>query len=569
MDNAKNFSYLVNTIGQEEVYVHLNTSFFLVGEYMYYSIYTKKASNNRLSDLSKVAYIELVGENGLKVFKHKVFLVDGLGQGDFFLPVSVPSGNYKLIGYTQWMTNWGIDSFFQTDVVVINPYTNDQKALLPDSAVLDGSLVAKENPKNSNRFSDLNMANTIKLDIDSKQFSKRKKVALKLSTNELDFLNGNYSISVRKKDSILLFGKTNPHNAQRKRSENNVFREDINLPELRGDLIIGRLLSKSEEANIENKKILFSIPGEEYIFKVLTTNEFGRFLFSLDKHLVNSNAIFQVLGSNSENYEIILEDIDTIDYDKIKFSDFHLKPIMKEQILQRSIHNQIENAYFEIKPDTVKINEERLPFYGNADIVYNLDDYTRFKTVKETFVEIISNVWITYDKNGSPLLSVRSLQPLENQTAYKSLVIVDGLALKDIQPLLEFDSRKIESIKIIRDKYVLGSQIFQGIVDIQTLENEFNENHKPEYFNEITLSKPLVPKKYFKQSYDNKQADVEKGNIPDYRHQLLWLPNFKFNSSKETIEFYTSDVTGDFEICIEGFTKNGTPVSLREMITVE
>ena len=72
----------------------------------------------------------MVGENGLVIFKHKLRLEDGYGHGDFFIPVSVSSGNYKLIGCTRWMLNWGEEVFFQEDISILNPYTNAQKPFL-------------------------------------------------------------------------------------------------------------------------------------------------------------------------------------------------------------------------------------------------------------------------------------------------------------------------------------------------------------------------------------------------------------------------------------------------------
>ena len=58
-------------------------------------------------------------------------------------------------------------------------------------------------------------------------------------------------------------------------------------------------------------------------------------------------------------------------------------------------------------------------------------------------------------------------------------------------------------------------------------------------------------------------------HIPDYRYQLLWKPDLNLNEGEMSIEFFTSDITGDFEISLEGYTNNGIPVSLRKFITVE
>lgn len=73
-----------------------------------------------------------------------------------------------------------------------------------------------------------------------------------------------------------------------------------------------------------------------------------------------------------------------------------------------------------------------------------------------------------------------------------------------------------------------------------------------------------TPKKaYYKQEY----ISDKNTRIPDYRTQLLWNP--AINTTSSEITFYTSDVIGLFEIIIEGFTNEGKPLSIKELIEVK
>ena len=101
-------------IPQEKIFLHHNASFLLTGEYLYYKVYCLSTKTDALSDFSKIAYVELINTNKDQIFRHKVRLESGLGRGDFFLPTNIPSGNYKLIAYTQWMRNGEDQHFFQT-----------------------------------------------------------------------------------------------------------------------------------------------------------------------------------------------------------------------------------------------------------------------------------------------------------------------------------------------------------------------------------------------------------------------------------------------------------------------
>ena len=92
-------------IHQENIFLHHNASLLFIGEYIYYKVYNLNAEDNHLSSISKLAYVELVGADKQLVFKHKIKLTSGVGQGDFLIPNTVLSGNYKLIAYTIWMKN--------------------------------------------------------------------------------------------------------------------------------------------------------------------------------------------------------------------------------------------------------------------------------------------------------------------------------------------------------------------------------------------------------------------------------------------------------------------------------
>ncbi len=75
---------------------------------------------------------------------------------------------------------------------------------------------------------------------------------------------------------------------------------------------------------------------------------------------------------------------------------------------------------------------------------------------------------------------------------------------------------------------------------------------------------PKPKKIYNKIEYLNQ---TDEARIPDYRNQLFWAPEVRLNQSNSS--FYTSDVSGNFEIRLEGFTKNGVPVSIRDFIEVK
>ena len=543
----------VNESPQEKVFIHFNTSFLLAGEYLCYKAYVLNSETLTPSQISSVAYIELQGESGETVFRHKVALENGAGEGDFFVSTDVPSGNYKLLGYTRWMLNGEKEELFQGDVVLVNSYSNDQEALLSS---LDNEEYSAERTQSGASVQKKESVTSPEL----KTYGKREHVELNLNGMEDLDPNGNYSVSVKKVHDIVVpkIGFSKDISAEGK-FFNVEPGEQFYLPELRGELFRGKLVAKDGNNLLSSadKKVALSIPGQNFILKISRTTENGEFFFNVENYNLAEEVILQVLGEEKANFEIVIDPPPKIDTSDLQFGDFQLTPEIEDLILQESVYNQIENAYFTIKPDTLKLPEQKLPFYGDRMSTYNLDDYTRFNTLQETFVEIVREITISGE-----MLKIRGYDPLVD-SKMPPLLIVDGIIVQDHGQFIDFPARRIQSIGVLRDKYFYGPEVFHGIVNVETIEGDFQEKLETDFFT-TTLLRPQPEKKYFRQTYN--EGEIWE-NIPDFRRQLLWAPDF--DPSTGSIEFYTSDVAGEYEIILQGFTSSGKGITLREKILVE
>jgi hypothetical protein len=104
----------------EKVFVHTDKSFYLAGELMWFKVYDVDGVFQKPLDLSKIAYLELLGTDQKPVMQAKVALEKGSGQGSFVLPLSLATGIYTLRAYTSWMKNFGTDYFFQKNISIVN-----------------------------------------------------------------------------------------------------------------------------------------------------------------------------------------------------------------------------------------------------------------------------------------------------------------------------------------------------------------------------------------------------------------------------------------------------------------
>ncbi|UII78535.1 hypothetical protein [Flagellimonas sp. CMM7] len=566
LDNSEDIDYL--NIHQEKVFIHYNSTLLFTGEYLYYKVYNLNSDNNGLSNLSKIVYIELVGEDKESVFRHKVRLENSSGQGDFFIPTTVKSGNYKLIGYTQWMKNGSKNNFFQGEIAIINPYQNDQKVILKDSSIVSSN--SSRSLLNSKTQSATKANNEgIKISVDQNTFKKRSKVSLKLEDVTKTYSGGTYSLSVRNIDTIekpLMLTSKAFRSLQSKKEK---VKNHIYLPEFRGELISGKVLPKDTISPVDNVNIALSIPEKNgYDLKVVTTDKNGVFLVSLEKAYNGTKAFVQVLGEARQKYTIKLDSDSPMDYSGLTFNRFEITPEMRDMIVERSVHNQIENSYFSIKPDSLKPTPTVIPVYKDIMNTYILDDYTRFSTIRETLVEVIELVWSKRIGKGEYTFQVKENDyDFYIKPDFSPLVVVDGIPVQNHDHLLGYNARNVRSISFLRDKYVLGSKIFQGVIDIETIDGDFVSPYNGDHRVNFDLFKPLPIKKYFNQKY-TEETKPDTDRILDFRYQLLWEPNLELKGNKTVIDFFTSDVSGNYEICLEGFTASGEPISTRKVISV-
>ncbi|WP_282080232.1 hypothetical protein [Aquimarina algiphila] len=555
-------------IPQEKMFIHYNTSLLFVGEYLYYNVYNFTTDDNLLSSISKIAYVVLVNEKGKSVFKHKIKLDKGLGQGDFFVPVSIPSGNYKLIGYTQWMLNTE-GSFFEGDISILNPYQVDQDVILSKNDSLINP-VAKELKKTSHKEVDANIKSTIKLSSDYETYKKRTRVELAIENESLE--GGTFSISVRRKE---VFKNANVFTSKEFLDKYTDISKKLNLspgssvflPEMRGELIYGKIIPKEPSFTVSDQNIALSMPGKSSDIKIVSTDKEGNFVFNLNNRNIKNEIWIEVFEEGRENYNIVIDEIPEIDYKNLEFYKFKISKSLKDYIEKRSVHNQIETNFYSVKPDTIKQPDFVLPFYGNKEIeTYVLDDYTRFKTVRETILEIVDGVWIKKDNNNKSVFGVRTNYPEQKKDNFPLLLIVDDVIVQHHEDVIAYSASKIKSIGYIKDRYYLGTRVFDGVIIIKTIEEDFFNALNYSSDSPVVLADLQDDKQYFGQQYDK---DKIYSRIPDYRYQLLWRPNFTINKKKTNITFFTSDVVGDFEVSLEGFTTNGIPVSIKKNISVE
>ena len=118
---------------REKIFAHTDKDFYVTGEILWFKLYDVSADSLKPLRLSNVAYVEILNTNQKPVLQATVALNNGSGNGSFYIPSSINSGNYIFRAYTNWMKNFGADAYFQKQITVVNTLTQLVKPVNRDS----------------------------------------------------------------------------------------------------------------------------------------------------------------------------------------------------------------------------------------------------------------------------------------------------------------------------------------------------------------------------------------------------------------------------------------------------
>ena len=105
---------------QEKVYLHFDNTGYFRGETMWFSAYVVRTDRQRLTDMSRVLYVELLDPTGEIVETRKLKLDGGRGSGSIKLDKLLTSGFYEVRAYTRYMLNWDAAWAFSRVIPVFN-----------------------------------------------------------------------------------------------------------------------------------------------------------------------------------------------------------------------------------------------------------------------------------------------------------------------------------------------------------------------------------------------------------------------------------------------------------------
>jgi hypothetical protein len=326
------------------------------------------------------------------------------------------------------------------------------------------------------------------------------------------------------------------------------------LPETHTHTLSGHVFTSfGKEA--KNVSCFLSSPSKEINTYVSKSNNTGDIFFEPKVFFGERKMIFQAKYQVDSIYKIV------IDNPFIKSSSINqLVPLKlfettKSLLVNRSVAMQVQDVYY--PTNFPKLKNDSLSFFGKPDETYHLDDYTRFPVMEEVMREYVKGVEVRRRKDGFHFNVLDNV----NRTIFNDdpLVLIDGVPIFDINRIMEFDPLKIEKLEVVDRKFYIGSWACPGIVSYSTYQNDlggFELDASALVLNYEGLQSTL---EFYSPQYATDESRLSR--LPDLRSLLYWNPTVVTDDKGfATIQFYTSDLKGNFRVEVEGMDKKGNPV---------
>ena len=506
----------------ERTYVCTDRHSYVAGEDVFCSVFCFDGGSGSLSDFSSVAYVELISPEGSAV-RVKMALQDGRGAGRLRLPSTLPTGNYRLIAYTALNRNEEDMDYFRGSRV-ISVY-NTLSASRQESVVLDAAPAAVEGKDRSygtaveGKGRPYGAAAPAGLELEQRGDS----LFLRNSGTEcLDFCLS-LSISDALPDpegpGLADFLKARSGDRATLRTD-----AELSIPEYEGEIVSIRV-----PAMYSGVTAVLSGPGLRNDIYSSTVDSTGLVSFYTGNIYGDRDLVFE-LNSRDVNDDFSLEVLSPFaspELDRDGVPELHLNGSVAEDLKRRSVAMQISRHFgIDEYMDSLQLRPDLL-FKGGAMTVYEMDDYTRFPTMRETIVEYVREVHIRR-QDGEPVLKIvpgKSFESYSSMLGGNALVLVDGVPVSEHGRVLDLNPALLRRICIYPYDVSTGSCIYSGVVNFISFRGDMAGLQFPGRVRILDFHGVTFPVTV--------GAAEEDSLSPDYRYTRIWQPLLHLEAGEE------------------------------------
>lgn len=520
----------------ERVFISTDKDVYVAGDDMFVSAFSLNTAAGTFSNVSRVAYLEIVSTDG-PVQTGKIALTGGRGGGVIPLRNTIPTGNYRIVSYTaQSFNEEGFDYEEGSKLVsIINPFTTERSE--------SGVEILSEEDYAALSSAELPSAGSLQAEM--------KDGCLTLTNRSSEPVS--LSVSLCNEDAIVSPNSVNPVTFLESATSGSVFSQNRTL-DYDGEVVRAKVVGTADYSSIEGNMTYLSIPGRVSDMYSSVMDENGETVF-YTKNIYGDEEAFLEISSPGTECHLEIES----PFRKVRAAEvpaLRLSRSLEKDILDRSVAMQVQRA---AGADSLyeRLDIPQDPFLDADYFEYKLDDYTRFPLMEELFIEFIREIRIIRNKGIRQLVVfVQDSYKPSPQSQIPALVLLDGVPISDHSKIFDYDPLLVEKVIIYPHNYYLGQWVYSGIINFVTYKRnmpsyQFGENIR--VINYQGVSFPVA-------SYLPNGGE----DHPDLRQTLLWHPLVDIGPGESRIlHFRLPSYDGKFGLKVEGFDAKGAPQYLR------
>jgi len=393
-----------------------------------------------LSEASSVAYVELLSSDGLAA-STKIALISGRGAGVLALPLSVPTGNYRLVAYTK--------ASDRAEAMAISVFNTVSSARVKNGVQIDESVPEEAvggivcapgieiRTANEGRHIRINLRNTTGRTAD-----------LAVSVTEDDGLRAGFSSS-----EITL----TPSEA-----------------ETDGEIVHAKIYGK-DAASVAGSgwmTAIISAPGSPADTYTSDIKPDGSIVFKTNNIYGERDLICEIMGAEGEQYDCHFAPESPfitpggLEYPVLKMSKAYRKALLARH--RNRINAPLADTLYQFLP-----KRDNLLFSSEDCSSFHLDDYTRFNTIEDILLELIPMASVRKVKGRKFIRLMLQDLPKAGKSS-NVLVMLDGVPVTEHERLLEYDALALSDVQLYPYMYALGRTAFAGVVNFITTKHDMS-----------------------------------------------------------------------------------------------
>jgi len=527
----------------ERIESFTDRTLYASGEKVFFSTVVYPASDSSRDEASRVFYCELITPAGYRITGGKYLLRDGFGEGCLTIPEEALTGVYYLKFYTRAMRNYGTDHYRYIMLKVIHPYKTEVLPASGDTAFI---------PLTYNACETLREGQSLNINPSKESFFPREEIHIAVNEKQNNRITGKVSISVIPVNTCQVPVFQQP-------VDTGISANDVYLRESRGVSISGKLIEKESGKPLPGININLSIIGDKDIL-VVPTDSNGRFFFSLPGHDGKRDIFLSASGLPEVVPSILIDNDFCPKTVKLPSPPFSLNEEEKKAAYQLLVNARVSALFHQDSTNAgATTQNDTVPFYGKPTETLLMDKYIDLPTLREYFTELPVIVKL---KNIENKKQFRFYLAQGEMSIYNPLVLVDWVAIDDIEKILAMQPGEIDRIELVSAPYIKGEMVYGGIIGFISKNNDFAGIDLP-------ASGTFINYSFLEACADTIPPGPFPAHIPDARNTLYWDPDIKFNDTGVSeIVFSAPDTPGTYIVLLRETGRNGVTVVGNKRIEV-